>query len=41
MITFSNQVAGLFTTDAEVIEIIVDTLPYLAVFVIIDGVHGV
>jgi MATE family multidrug resistance protein len=38
---FPYQIAGMFTKDAATIALIVDTLPVLSIFVILDAVHGV
>jgi multidrug resistance protein, MATE family len=38
---FSTNIALLFTHEPTTIALIEDTLPYLAIFVIVDGIHGV
>lgn len=38
---FSEEIAGVFTKDEDTIEIIVDCLPILSIFVLLDAVHGV
>jgi MATE family multidrug resistance protein len=38
---FSEEIASVFTKDEDTIEIIVDCLPILSIFVLLDAVHGV
>jgi MATE family multidrug resistance protein len=38
---FSEEIASVFTKDKDTIEIIVDCLPILSIFVLLDAVHGV
>lgn len=38
---FSTDIALFFTDEPTTITIIENTLPYLAIFVVVDGIHGV
>lgn len=38
---FSEEIAGVFTKDEDTIELIVDCLPILSIFILLDAVHGV
>lgn len=38
---YANTVAGIFTKDVKTIAIIVDILPALSLFVVLDSLHGV
>jgi Na+-driven multidrug efflux pump len=38
---FSFEIAQVFTKDDLTIELIVNTLPMLSIFILLDAVHGV
>lgn len=41
LILWSEAIALMFTNDVETIQIVVNTLPALSLFIILDAVHGV
>ena len=41
MILMNEQIASIFTTDEEVIEVVKSTLWVLVVYIFFDGIHGV
>ena len=37
----SNEIAGLFTRDNHTAALIVEVIPVLSIFMLLDAVHGV